>query len=82
MWVDNNLHALFLALALPTGRHAGLEHRITKRNFVPNRFDIVDNEIKRKHIKMNEDDKLFLPTPFNSNYLCRHQDNYWLQAFD
>ena len=39
---------LFLALAMPTGRHENFEHRITKRNFVPNRFDIVDNEIKRK----------------------------------
>ena len=38
----------FLALAVPIGRRETLEHKITKRNFVPNRFDIVDNEIKRK----------------------------------
>lgn len=38
--------AIEAALAIPTGRHANLEHKITKRNFVPNRFDIVDNEIK------------------------------------
>ncbi|XP_028397761.1 uncharacterized protein LOC114521492 [Dendronephthya gigantea] len=38
--------AIEAALAFPTGRNSDLEHKIAKRNFVPNRFDIVDNEIK------------------------------------
>ena len=39
---------IFTVFAIPTGLHENMKHKITKRNFVPNRFDIVDNEIKRK----------------------------------
>lgn len=38
----------FLALSIPRGHLQHVQHKMTKRNFVPNRFDIVDNEIKRK----------------------------------
>ena len=44
--------AIQAVLAIPAGRYGDLEHRMTKRNFVPNRFDIVDNEIK--HAIQNE----------------------------
>ena len=36
--------------AAPFGRNDNKEHKQSKRNFVPNRFDIIDNEIKRKYI--------------------------------
>ena len=38
----------FIVRAAPTAKSKKTVHNLNKRNFVPNRFDIVDNEIKRK----------------------------------